>query len=197
MMESAKIKAEADLQEALHPSTDELMLIYSFWSTKFPYWTVEEAAALLMGSDPRLVCAAYDVLPRDDRKTFDLFVDIIRRKFPTEVHPADLRDYASTINVVNDLLWSAIDYYCPSKKPIRKSSETVNENTRNKLAYGLALRYGYRSSNRTNEAVGIIQRKLEEVGIPITDDTIRKHLRKLAQDPVLAKVEADLCSAEK
>jgi hypothetical protein len=186
--EPARIEAEAVLQKALHPSLDELMLIYSFWSTKFPYWTVEQAAFLLMGSDPRLV-AAYDLLPHQERKTFDLMTDILQRKFPTKVSPAELREYVPTIGVDNELLLSAIDYYCPSnQKPIRASSEKVAQNTRDDVFFGFGLANGYRS-DKNNPAAGKMQRTLENVGISITDDTIRAHLDELAKIPRLTKVE--------
>ena len=120
-MKSAK-QAEEELKEALHPSEDVLKGIYSFWAKKFR-WSVEEAAALIMGADPQFVIAAYHVLSAEDRKRFDRMVDLIRRKFPIEVFPADLPVYAATIEVVNDLLWSAIDHYHPrEQKPIRKSA---------------------------------------------------------------------------
>jgi hypothetical protein len=189
---SARNKDKSDLEEMLYPLIDKLKSLYSFW-LKFPFWTADEAAALLIGADPRQVAAFY-ILPVAYREKLKEVTNLIHQKFPDDkVSPSALRDYAPTIGVVNDLLWSAD----PSeKKPARKSSETLKENTRNKIAYGLALRYGYRSGNRTNVAVGTIQRRLEEVGISITDDTIRDHLRELAQDPVLARIEADLCAAK-
>src|ERR1700675_1018854 len=81
----ARTNAEAVLQKGLPPSEDELKWIYGFWSKKY-YWTVEEAAALVMGADPR-VFAAYEFLPLEDRKTFDRMVDFIRRRFPNNVFP--------------------------------------------------------------------------------------------------------------
>jgi hypothetical protein len=191
--ERARTEAEAALQtvlqRGLHPRDDQLKEIYDFWSKKYR-WTVEEAAALIIEANPNIF-EAYEFFPPEDRERFDVAVDLLRRRFPSEVSPAELREYAPTIGIVNSWLWAAIDFYqSTKKKTVRKSAETMKDKTRGKIIFGYGLNSGYRSAGN-NHASATMKHTLDKVGISIDEDTIRNILKELARDPDLANVEAE------
>jgi hypothetical protein len=172
--EEARKKIEAALEaaleeERLRPSEEKLMRIYGLWARKSP-WTVQEAAALVMGADPSIIAA---------------------HEFPAaEIVPTDLRERAPTVGLANSLLWSAIDLYNPAtQKAIRRSDETRKDNTKDKMLFGLALHNGYRSANPDRTAAKI-WRVLDKVGVPIDEATVACRLEDLAKDPKLVKLEA-------
>jgi hypothetical protein len=183
--------AEALLQNLLHPSKDQLMRIYKRWAKQQHYWTVEEAAALVMGADPDVV-KMYEFLPSEERRIFDRLVDIIRRKFPDKVFPADLRDFAPTVDVENKLLWRAIDYCAPKEqKALRKADEKKRKQTDDKILLALALDLGFRL-DRDNPATGKIKHVTERAGTALDDGTIHDHLEQLVKrNPDLNKVVAE------
>jgi hypothetical protein len=192
--EEARKKIEAALEaaleeERLRPSEEKLMRIYGLWARKSP-WTVQEAAALVMGADPSII-AAYEFLPSKYREEFDRVAGLIRREFPAaEIVPADLRERAPTVGLANSLLWSAIDLYNPAtQKAIRRSDETRKDNTKDKLLFALALHNGFRSANPVRTAAKV-KRVLDKVGVPIDEATVACRLDDLAKDPKLRKLEA-------
>src|SRR5204863_6371864 len=149
----------ADLRPPEGPS---IQTIYGFWARKFR-WTVEEAAALVMGMDPKLLEMYEIVVPSQGKGMFQILLDYFRRRFTDEVFPGDLRHYAPTIGIENECLWSAIDYFHTKKQKLpRQSDEKKKQNTRDQIVFALALNHGFRSG-KPNQATGIIKRLLDKV----------------------------------
>lgn len=195
--ERARNEAKAALEAVLRPSEERLIRIYSSWARK-SFLTVEEAAVLIMGTDPSAI-GVKDSWPVEDRMRFDLIADFLRRKFRSEVDPGSLRRYAPTIGIENSLFWSAIDHYqlkqnpasAPDQeKPIRQSDKTKKDKTRDNMLFVLAKEKGYQPGT-PNKAVKIIHDKVVLAGISMDQDTIRNHLKELAKDFVFEKVEKE------
>jgi hypothetical protein len=180
-----KSRAMAVLDALSHPSEQELNEICNHWCKKF-YLTVDEAAALLMGWDP-IVLEGYQFLAADLQAAYRQMVDLIRRRFPNQVSPADLREYVTTTGIANNLPWPVMHNGSPpDTKPVRASDEKRKQKTKDKILLGIALEKGYRP-DRSNTATGMIKNLLDRKGIPLDEDTIRSCLSELAADPDLAK----------
>ena len=174
----AKRKALTAIMEAVFPPEDSLKIIYTQWMLR-DYWTAKECAALIMGANPALLVENCDSLSQQQREQFDFFVDVIRRKFPTEVNPTQLRQFARTAPMENGLLWSTVDHFRPAeKKPPRKSDETRKQKTKDKMLYGLLLAANLISGpNATSK----LKTRLAQVGIDLDEETLTRHVRELSQ----------------
>ena len=107
---------------------------------------------------------ARDVLPLKDREHFDSLVDLVGRRFGTDVFSLGIARLLPDDQFESDLLWSAMDSFRPSEKEkASKSGQTKENKTRDKILFGFALASGYRSGS--SDAIGKIMPKLERVGV--------------------------------
>ncbi len=66
-------------------------------------------------------------------------------------------------------------------EPVTKDVGTRERDTLYKIIIGMAIRgYGHDASAQRSSAIADIARDLEEVGLPVSDDTIRKYMKEAA-----------------
>jgi hypothetical protein len=177
-MEDELVKAREAMESALFPSGDRLKRIYAHYCKTMSYWKVEEAAALLMGMHPISDFDLADLNP-ELAEQFDLLVDMIGRQFGDQpVIPSELREWAPSTGIENELLWSAIDYYAAKKKKggkgPRQSDETRKQKADGLILAAMASIVGFK--DRQNSATTKIHDELLRWGVTVDHDTIRKRL---------------------
>jgi len=67
-------------------------------------------------------------------------------------------------------------------KPSKKEVSTRERDTLYKIIIGMAIRgYAYKPKAQRNNAIADIVRDLEHLGIPVSDDTVRKYIKEAAE----------------
>jgi hypothetical protein len=213
--ETVEVCLRGAIHQRLHPTEDELQLIYEYWVAFKHRWSVEEAAVLLMGASPGpdpdveevdlveiLMCSdvaswEFGVVPAEERKRFQRYVDAIRRRFGESIDPHELYKWATEREFENSLLGAALEKYSPGgSKPERAGPRKNKENKRDEILAAAAKALGY-DPKKSNLAITKIVGVAHRAGLRLDRDTVSKHLKELTwatdfqaanhDDPALAR----------
>ena len=188
-MHDEDIPDEATARQAmlrlLNLTQEEAMTLYLEWSKK-SHWTLEEAAALMIGARPdALTPQLREYLPIDIAHKFETLCDLLRRKFGERVPPPELLDWAELIGEeIPAALISAIQSRTPgAKRTPRQSDEAKVKKTLLKIILGIAVdKYAFDPRRNHNATAKQISGKLEEMGLKVSQDTVRDYLTEAAEN---------------
>ncbi|MGM4902755.1 hypothetical protein AB8B21_27865 [Tardiphaga sp. 866_E4_N2_1] len=151
---------------------DRRQLIYTEYA-QYESWNVDEATALLLGTDPKLVSPEFREYFSDDlRRDYFCLRARVERKFGAIVAPTELLAWADKqkVNIFPELI-AALN---PSKK-IRASDEVNLLNAARKIMIAMAMeKYGYKKIPRS--VVSKVKNSCELIGLRLDEATIKKHL---------------------
>jgi hypothetical protein len=163
---------------------------FSYWS-KLPYWTAEEGTALSFGYEPRVVAA--DLLPHRDHP----FTVEYQNRRELAIRDQDVGHLQARILPGDYINWAQrVGVPFPSKleEAVRQKVKTLNKtdsvdtvhpkarNSISKMVLGLAVgAYSYDPTKRSNIPKEIAE-DLTELGLSISDDTVRKILNEAVDD---------------
>jgi hypothetical protein len=193
---SPQSKEEIDSHGAPEAQAD-----FGLWS-KMPYWTVDEASALLLGENPDVLNDSSLNESNQDRDLLRIYrgVRVLTSRavemgyLDKRIDPHKFIKWArdrTQLRVSKELITAVekLENNTKTDEITESVEQTLTDSERTsllKLALGMAIkRYGYDPGKQKNDATGnnrdSIVSDLAQLGLDLNSDTVRKYLKEAEQ----------------
>lgn len=157
---------------------------FRYWMS-LPFWTIEEATALSLGSPPtiwkRLPDSSRGVRERYEKRLTHFQRAVDAGEISEKLHPpAVIRWLEDNGYPIPQRMECA-----PSKTPIRQTDElgTTERKTLLRMVLGMAMHKYRLDLDREKQGTSVsIAKALDDLGLSVSDDTIRKKLEKAVEE---------------
>jgi hypothetical protein len=188
-----EIDADNAIRERSHAHSQPYAnLPHELWALK-SYWTADEAAAIWLGKDPRIVSPSAIYACRYEssfaRQFFDR-LDLITRAqevaaLKLKIAPEDFASWADSLGLpLPTLLLSRIRTKRRGERNHQHVPTSENQKVLNSLQIivaAWAVEEGYHPSKHRNSAIQEMWRSIQKAGLKMDEDTLRKHVKESAE----------------